>query len=231
MKNNPDSLHFGDSSKRLSQTGQMLGWAVFGVLVLAGFFFGIVTGYEPPKKNAVARAPKENPKPTEKADTKGTPDPKPGTQPATQESPKEEITPKADSPKADPPKENPPKIDPPKIESPPKKEEPKKEDLKPVVFKDVLPILRTHCLNCHGAGSGKPKGDVNLTSIANMMKSRGKLLVPGRPNESDLYTSITEREMPDGGRPKPKVDELMKIRLWIEGGAKPRRRKLRSHRR
>ena len=126
-------------------------------------------------------------------------------QPITTVPPKEEAAPK--TPKTDPPKAEPPKVDkvdPPKPPALVKKEEPKTQALKPVSFqREVLPILRSHCLNCHGA-TGKAKGDVNLTSIANMMKSRGgKILVPGKPDESDVYTSITEREMPDGGRPKP----------------------------
>ena len=168
MKQDFNPRYLGDSPARLSQSGQMLGWCVFGALVLVGFFFGIVTGYEPPKKNLVAKAPKDNPKPAEKTDAKGTPDARPATQPNQPEPPKDD-----NPPKEDPPKKDPPKVDPPKIEVPPKKDDLKKEDLKPVVFKDVLPILRVHCLNCHGAGTGKPKGDVNLTSIANMMKSRG----------------------------------------------------------
>ena len=52
----------------------------------------------------------------------------------------------------------------------------------------------------------------------------GKILVPGKPDQSDVYTSITEREMPDQGRPKPKPQELMKLRNWILQGAKERRR-------
>jgi hypothetical protein len=51
--------------------------------------------------------------------------------------------------------------------------------------------------------------------------------VPGKPEESDVYTSITEREMPDGGRPKPTKRELATLRNWILSGAKERRRVVR----
>lgn len=224
MNHDYDSTDHSDSPGRLSQTGQMIGWAVFGGLVLIGFFFGIVTGYETPKPVSVAKAnrekEKDNAKPSETPIPKPTPQLQPEPQPIPPMPPKEEQT-----PKVEPPKVNPPKVNPPKINPPPKKEEPKAQVLTPVSFqRDVLPILRTHCLNCHGA-TGKPKGDVNLTSIANMMKSRGKILVPGKPSDSDVYTSITEREMPDGGRPKPTPKELTTLRNWILTGAKPRRRR------
>jgi len=229
MNRDYDSANPSASPSQLSQTGQMIGWAVFGSLVLVGFFFGVVTGYDTPKPVVVAKASKglekDNPKPPASAAPKETPQPQP--QPAPAPPPKKDNSARVDPPKVDPPKIDPPKVDPSKINPSPKKEEPKTQVLTPVSFqKDVMPILRTHCLNCHGA-TGKPKGDVNLTSIATMMKSRGKILSPGKPEDSDIYTSITEREMPDGGRPKPTSKELMTLRNWILTGAKPRRR---SHR-
>jgi hypothetical protein len=230
MNRRTEQPDYSNPPERLSQTGQLVGWAVFGGLVLVGFCFGIVTGYEAPKPVLVAKAnrEKEPPKPSEKPTPKNI---SPEPQPTPQVMPKEELAPKVEPKKADPPKIEQPKVEPKKIDTPPPpKVEPKKEDLKPVVFKDVLPILRTHCLNCHGAGTGKPKGNVDLTSVAKMMKSRGKILVPGKPNDSDIYTSVTEREMPDGGRPKPKPEEMMLIKRWIETGAKERRRPLRPRR-
>ena len=69
-----------------------------------------------------------------------------------------------DEPKVEPPKVETPKID---MPPPPKKNEPKTPELTPVSFqKDVLPIFRTYCLNCHGSGTGKPKGDVDLRTVA-----------------------------------------------------------------
>jgi hypothetical protein len=226
MNHDYDSADPSDSPSQLSQSGQMIGWAVFGGLVLIGFFFGVVTGYETPKPVLVAKANKDRDKEKGSAKLPVTVVPKetPPAPPTPPMTPKEDETPKVEPPKANPPKIEPPKVNPPKINPPSKKEEPKPPALVPVSFqKDVMPILRTHCLNCHGA-TGKPKGDVNLTSIANMMKSRGKILSPGKPEDSDIYTSITEREMPDGGRPKPTPKELMTLRNWILTGAKPCRR-------
>lgn len=201
----------------------MLGWAVFGALVLVGFVFGVVVGYESPKRVAVARAPKETPKAPETTEPKKEPAAKSvavPTPPAkVDEPPRKAEPPKVES-TTDP---QPAAASPKKADSSPKKVEPTVAT--PVSFqKEVLPILRTHCLNCHGGGTGKPKGNVNLTSIATMRRSPGKILVPGKPQESDVYTSITERDMPDGGRPKPTGKELETLRNWILSGAKERRR-------
>lgn len=222
----PDS----DAPGRLSQHGHMIGWAVFGGLVLAGFFFGIVAGYESPKPAAVARAPKaqqgadgagaakENPKPVEPAAAKENPAAPPSKTPQ------------------DPPEPSPaPKVDPtppPKIDLTPKTEpapEPKKEaagtpKLVPVSFqKEVLPILRSYCLNCHGGGTGKPRGDVDLRSLAAIIDPKNPpILTPGQPEKSAIYTTIMDNAMPpEGNRPGKGEREL--IRNWILGGAKPRR--------
>ncbi len=204
-----------DSPTRLSQTGQMLGWAVFGGLVLIGFFFGVVTGYERPKPPvAVAAAPKENSKPeTPKPTPKITPEPQP-IPPVT--------LPKKEEPKADPPK----KAEPPKIDTPipKKKNEPKTQELTPVSFqKDVLPIFRTYCLNCHGSGTGKPKGNVDLRTVASIMKGGGGPIIEvGKPEKSQLFTQIVDNAMPPDGK-RPGKGETEVIRNWILAGAKPRR--------
>jgi hypothetical protein len=100
---------------------------------------------------------------------------------------------------------------------------------KAVVFKEVQPILRTHCGNCHGL-AGKPKGGVDLTSVAAMKKgdkNGDPVLVPGNPDKSTVYESITAGRMPDGGKPAPSEKELKLLRDWIAGGAKERRRTIR----
>lgn len=225
----------------LSQSGQIIGWIVYGALLVVGFAFGIVTGYERPKTIAVAKATpdKEQTKPeTPKSDSKVTPKgtplpdqvqpqpapPMPKETPNTP--PKETPTPRVEPKPPMPMTTTPPKVDPkppiPVTTIPPKTETPKKDDLKPVSFKtEVLPILRTHCLNCHGA-VGKPKGNVDLRTIASLKSSpseNNKMLVPGKPDESDFYTSITQREMPKD-RPKPSENELLILKNWVLTGGK-----------
>jgi periplasmic protein TonB len=236
--------------ERLSQSGQMIGWGIYGSLVVIGFLFGIVTGYERPKTITVAKVAKEKEKDTSKSDNpknetpKTTPKPTqesttstPPTQPITTPTPVETpapapmptTTPTVDPKPPMPEITMPPKTDPkpstPATTTTPKVDTvPKKEELQAVSFKaDVLPILRKHCLNCHGlALKGKPKGDVDLTTIAKMKNSPGKMVVPGKPEQSEIYTSITSGDMPKDN-PPPSEKELLVLKNWILTGAKERR--------
>src|SRR5262245_42944679 len=92
-----------DGSKRLSPNGQMIAIGVYGSLVLVGFFFGIVTGYDRPKPNAVAKAPREKDKDQPKAEAPRPPAPAPKANPESKPEPPDE------------PKEEPRKVDPPKV--------------------------------------------------------------------------------------------------------------------
>jgi formylglycine-generating enzyme required for sulfatase activity len=79
--------------------------------------------------------------------------------------------------------------------------------------KDVAPIYETYCLSCHGAGSGGNR--INLTSRQAMLES--KVLVPGNPQASRVYTSVQNGSMPPGGKlPAASVEIL---RQWVQEGA------------
>ncbi|HEX7862657.1 MAG TPA: SUMF1/EgtB/PvdO family nonheme iron enzyme [Verrucomicrobiae bacterium] len=89
--------------------------------------------------------------------------------------------------------------------------------------KEVKPVLEMHCLSCHG--TEKPKGALRLTTKENAVKGGddGTSLVPGKPNESPLYTTTIlpadhEDAMPPKG-PRLTKEETEKLRLWIEQGA------------
>jgi hypothetical protein len=206
-----------DEPRQLSQNGHMVGIGVYGFLVLVGFMFGIVTGYERPRAVTVARAPKETPKVETPAQPK--PAPNAGTTPPVVE------------PNEEPPRKEPPKIDMPTPIVPkktePKKSEPKKKDktvaVQPVSFqKDVLPIFRAYCLNCHG-DVGAPKGDVDLRTVASIKRGGGgPILEVGNPDRSAIYTSIVDGAMPPNNK-KPSRGEMDVIRDWILTGANPRR--------
>lgn len=239
--------------RKLSETGQMAAIGIYGFLVLVGFFFGIVTGYEKPRP-AVAKkdettkkdepvkkesaAPKAQPK-TPPAPTTGlvpntqyVPDPEPKKEePKTEPDPKPEM--KKEDTKSEEPKPEPKKEEPkPEMKKEDPKPEPKKEVVAAVAFKDVLPILREHCANCHGA-AGKPKADVDVTTFDKVMKSPsgiGKLVVAGDLKKSGLWASIEDGSMPPDGKPKPTPKQLETLKNWILAGAKPRRRTVRSKR-
>lgn len=238
-----NSSGLASTSERLSQSGQMIGWGVYGTLVVIGFAFGIVTGYDRPKTITVTKVAKESdsPKPeTPKPETpkpdnsKSDPKPTPTPEPTVPTAPMQPITTapmETSSPK--PMVTTPPKADPkppmPTVTTPPKVDPPKKEDpvaaVKPVSFtKDVKPILLQYCFNCHGS-VGKPKDGIDLRTLASIKKGGdgGSILTPGSPEKSSLYTTIVDGSMPKGPNKVPKSDQMI-IFNWIKGGAKERRR-------
>jgi WD40 repeat protein len=90
--------------------------------------------------------------------------------------------------------------------------------------RDVRPILRQHCQGCHQPA--KPEGKLVLTSYADLLKageSQESGVVPGEPEESQVYAQIISQEgkapvMPKG---KPPLDAaaVATIRQWILEGA------------
>ncbi|MBA4067881.1 MAG: hypothetical protein C0501_30110 [Isosphaera sp.] len=220
MTHDPSSLDEPERPGRLSQNGQMAAIGVYGFLVLVGFFFGIVTGYDSPKP--VAKAPKEKdpapPRPDPRPAPKVTP-PKPEPKVGPKEEPQPE--PKKEEPKPEPKVVEPPKAEPKKVEPPP-------EPTVPVVSfqKDVLPIFRSYCFDCHGPT--KRDEGVDLRTLAAVMKGGdgGRvILVPGQPDKSTVFTSVEDNSMPKNRKDKVPPGQLLVIKNWILGGAKPRRRR------
>ncbi len=88
--------------------------------------------------------------------------------------------------------------------------------------KDVVPILESHCTECHKPD--KMKGDLDLTSIEKMLeggKKAGPAIIPGKPDESPLVEYIRGLKRPrmPKGRAPMSAEELHVIRKWIAAGA------------
>ena len=86
---------------------------------------------------------------------------------------------------------------------------------------DVLPILKSNCLNCHK--DGKEKGDLNLEPhrIKQHIGS-GLQIVPGKPN-GGLFMKVILSEDPENRMP-PKgarlsENEINTLKIWITQGA------------
>jgi hypothetical protein len=96
---------------------------------------------------------------------------------------------------------------------------------KPVSFmNDIAPLLKEACFACHDAK--KRKGKLDLTTFAGLAKGgeRGDAIVPGKPEESLLWTLASGEEEPlmppkDAGT-KLAPDRLSLIERWIKQGAK-----------
>jgi protein TonB len=219
---------YPDRPAPLSANGQWIFGSIFGFLLMSGLAFGVWLGAAKPKVIEVAEKPKAN-SPTDEA-TKVPPlsQPSPTPQPTPAPAPQPPLTEPKPQPPAKPSEPQPqPKIQEP--EPKPKEPEPKKMEVKAVSFKQVEPILRAYCNNCHGA-AGRAKGGVDLTTLAAIRKGgRGgdPIIVPGDPEKSPLYESITSGRMPDEGRPPPPKEQLEIIKNWILSGCKERRRVIR----
>jgi len=91
----------------------------------------------------------------------------------------------------------------------------------PVMFeKDVRPILKTHCFQCHGeAGETKGGLDVRLARFILKGGKDGAVIVPGKVAESHLIDLIKKGEMPKG-KTKLKEQDIATLEAWVAQGAK-----------
>lgn len=83
---------------------------------------------------------------------------------------------------------------------------------------DILPILESNCLTCHGMAS--PQADLDLRSLASILKGgkSGVAIVAGSSGTSLLMEKVASGSMPLGGdRLAP--EDIKKIRNWIDRGA------------
>jgi mono/diheme cytochrome c family protein len=98
------------------------------------------------------------------------------------------------------------------------------DDPPPSYVKDVKPLLKTYCMDCHSGA--RAKGGYSVESLDSLLKKgRGgaALVVAEKPDESRMVLSMTgktRRAMPPKNKPQPKADEVDKITAWIKAGAK-----------
>src|SRR5256885_13542069 len=90
----------------------------------------------------------------------------------------------------------------------------------PTFEKDIRPILKAHCFDCHGEGE-KLKGGVDLRLRRLMLKGgdEGAVIVLGRPEKSLLFKMVHSGEMPKREK-KLTPEQVALIKQWIAGGAK-----------
>ncbi len=94
----------------------------------------------------------------------------------------------------------------------------------PVMFeKDVRPILKTHCFQCHGE-EGEMKGGLDVRLARYILKGGkdGPVIVPGKVAESHLIDLVKKGEMPKG-KTKLKDQDIATLEAWVAQGAKTAR--------
>ena len=94
----------------------------------------------------------------------------------------------------------------------------------PLTFeKDIRPILKAHCFDCHGEGD-KLKGGLDLRLRRQMLTGgdEGPVIVPGEPDRSRLFKQVESGEMPKRDK-KLTREQVTLIKQWIATGAKTAR--------
>jgi hypothetical protein len=94
-------------------------------------------------------------------------------------------------------------------------------DAEPTFEKDIRPILKARCFQCHGE-AGKREGglDLRLRRLIVAGGESGTAVVPGKTDESYLLQRVRVGEMPPGEDAKKlSADEVAVIERWIAGGA------------
>jgi hypothetical protein len=87
----------------------------------------------------------------------------------------------------------------------------------PTLQRHLLPLLKARCVKCHGPG--KREGKLILATPKGVARGgkNGKLVVPGRPEESLIWARVADEEMP----PEDPLSDEEKalIERWIKTGA------------
>jgi ankyrin repeat protein len=85
--------------------------------------------------------------------------------------------------------------------------------------KDVMPLFRDNCVDCHGPT--KQKAGMRLDRRSSAMKAFSRRVVPGSTANSMLYHRLIGneygRQMPPKGALRP--DEVAIVKTWIDQGA------------
>ena len=86
----------------------------------------------------------------------------------------------------------------------------------------VAPILKDHCIRCHGEDRD---GDLDILTYEGVMKGgkSGDFVIAGDPDNSRLITSVEKTKtpfMPPKVFPALTEDRIQALRQWISEGAK-----------
>jgi len=92
--------------------------------------------------------------------------------------------------------------------------------------RDIRPLLTDTCFTCHGPDASKRKADLRLDTRRGMLGKPDEpgAVVPGKPDESELYLRITSRDVhermpPPAFHQQLTSEQINLLRRWIEQGA------------
>tara|TARA_E500000178_G_scaffold354625_1_gene424278 strand:+ start:1227 stop:3899 length:2673 start_codon:yes stop_codon:yes gene_type:complete len=82
----------------------------------------------------------------------------------------------------------------------------------------IAPVISEHCLECHDTHNQKGELDLSWKESAFKGGKHGMVIVPGKPEESELWLSVHHDEMPDN-RTMLSSEQKALIKQWIQDGA------------
>jgi mono/diheme cytochrome c family protein len=85
----------------------------------------------------------------------------------------------------------------------------------------VRAVFAAKCAACHGAGLAKPRGGFGYVLDLRRVAGNPQLVIPGKPDESELWMLLGNGEMPPPDAPKGPLNDNEKevVRNWIAAGA------------
>ena len=88
----------------------------------------------------------------------------------------------------------------------------------PHLVRDVLPVLKAHCVKCHGPA--KSEGKLSLSTPGGLARGGegGLPIIPGQPGDSLLWQRVVAGEMPPD-HPLP-AEARAVLEDWIAQGSK-----------
>jgi uncharacterized membrane protein/mono/diheme cytochrome c family protein len=86
---------------------------------------------------------------------------------------------------------------------------------------EVRGIFAIKCAGCHGPDLTKPKGRFGYVLDLRRIAENPEMVIPQRPDESELWVLIQRDEMPPSDSPHGSLTQQQKevIRAWIAAGA------------
>ena len=93
----------------------------------------------------------------------------------------------------------------------------------PTYDDDVVPIVKQHCVNCHG--NDKQKGGLNLATYADdeagrLVRGRRRAGQPGQVAASSRSPTTAKSRRCRRSRRRSRREQIATIKLWVEQGAK-----------
>jgi len=86
---------------------------------------------------------------------------------------------------------------------------------------EVRAVFSAKCAACHGPALARPKGRFGYVLDLARVAGNPEMVVPGAPDESELWELVRRAEMPPDDSPTGPLtaDEKATVRVWIAAGA------------